>query len=120
MTTTDRLRILVVEDEALVAMDLEDILSHLGHDVVATAGSAEQAIAILDDMDQPPDKAIVDANLGGHSARPVIDALRRLGVGIVMASGYGKAELARLGFHSPSINKPYSARDVKIALSTPG
>lgn len=117
MPVTDRLRIFVVEDEALVAMDLEDILSDLGHCVVATASSAEQALALLGGMDLPPDRAIVDADLGGQSARPVVEALDRLGVRVLVASGYGKAELARLGFHNPSITKPYSPRDVETALS---
>lgn len=120
MTTAERLRILIVEDEALVALDLEDILADLGHDVLAIAASAEQALALLGDMDLPPDRAIVDANLGGHSARPVVDALRALGVAVVVASGYGKQELARLGFQSPSINKPYSSHDVETALSISG
>lgn len=116
MAANDRLRVLVVEDEALVALDLEDILTDLSHDVVGTAASVEQALAFVRNADMMPDAAIVDANLGGQSARPVVDALDAQGVNVVVASGYGATELARLGFENPSINKPYSARDIEAAL----
>ena len=116
MAASDRLRILVVEDEALVALDLEDLLTDLSHDVVATAASVDQALAFVRNADTMPDAAIVDANLGGKSARPVVDALDAQGVRVVVASGYGATELARLGFESPSINKPYSSRDIEAAL----
>src|SRR6056297_859023 len=118
MTATERLRIFVVEDEALLALDLEDILVDLGHEVIAIAGSTELALEVLRDFDTPPDAAIVDANLGGQSARPVVDALCALSVAVVLASGYGRADLARLGFESPSIHKPYSSRDVAAALTS--
>ncbi len=117
MTATERLRVLVVEDEALVALDLEDLLCDLGHEVVGTAASVDQALGLLRDMKTPPDRAIVDANLGGKSARPVVDALGTLGVPVVVASGYGRTQLAGLGFDGPSINKPYSSHDVEAALS---
>ncbi|SRR6056297_1161577 len=117
MTATERLRIFVVEDEALLALDLEDLLSDLGHEVVGTAASVDQALGFLREMKTPPDRAIVDANLGGNSSRPVVDALVTLGVPVVLASGYGRTQLAGLGFDRPSINKPYSSRDVEAALS---
>jgi len=116
VAASDRLTILVVEDEALVALDLEDLLIDLSHDVVATAASVDQALAFVRNADTMPDAAIVDANLGGKSARPVVDALDAQGVRVVVASGYGATDLARLGFESPSINKPYSARDIEAAL----
>jgi CheY-like chemotaxis protein len=114
--TTEQLRIFVVEDEALLALDLEDILSDLGHDVVGLAGSVRQALAFIEASDPLPDAAILDANLGGQSARPIADALSAREVYVVVASGYGPDELARLGFASPSINKPYSVEDLRSAL----
>lgn len=116
MAGTDRLRILVVEDEPLVALDLEDILTDLSHDVVGAASSVEQALDFVDNGNPLPDAAIVDANLGGQSARPVVETFRANGIRVVVASGYGPTELARLGFDTPSINKPYSIRDVEAAL----
>lgn len=116
MAGTDRLRILVVEDEPLVALDLEDILTDLSHDVVGAASSVEQALAFVHNGSPLPDAAIVDANLGGQSARPVVETFRDHGIRVVVASGYGPAELARLGFDTPSIAKPYSIRDVETAL----
>ena len=117
MTASERLRVFVVEDEALLALDLENTLADLGHDVVGTAGSIETALDVLGRLDTPPDAAIVDANLGGRSARPVAEALSALGVPVVLASGYGSEELARFGFKTLSISKPYSPGDVAAALA---
>lgn len=113
-------RVLVVEDEALIALDLEGILEDLGHEVVGVAGGIEQALELLDSLDPPPDIAIVDANLGGRSSRPVVDALQERDVTVLVASGYGARELNGFGFDSPSINKPYTARDIEVALSRHG
>lgn len=110
------LRVLVVEDEAMLALDLEDILHDLGHEVVGAVGNVGQAMAFVDACGSMPDAAIVDANLGGESSRPVADALASRDVYVVMASGYTSGELARLGFGSPSISKPYSRDDVRSAL----
>jgi CheY-like chemotaxis protein len=121
MTISDQreplaLRLLVVEDEALIAMMLEDILVDLGHEVVEVASSIHAALAALETTHAPLDAAILDANLGGASAAPVADALRAHGVPFILASGYEGSELKTLGFEGTSLRKPYRPEDVSRAL----
>ena len=113
---TERLNILAVEDEAMIAMELEDMLGKLGHEVVGPAATVEGALRLVQGC--ALDAAIVDANLGGESARPVVDALRAGGVPVVLASGYEARELSRLGLEGPLVRKPYSAGDLANALQS--
>ncbi|HRD29207.1 MAG TPA: response regulator, partial [Caulobacter sp.] len=68
------LRLFLVEDEALVAMLLEDMLADLGCVVVDTAGSLDQALGRLEDIAGRADGAILDVNLGGEQVYPFADA----------------------------------------------
>jgi CheY-like chemotaxis protein len=68
------LRLFLVEDEALVAMLLEDMLSDLGCVVIDIAGSLSQALDRLDSLDATADGAILDVNLGGEQVYPFADA----------------------------------------------
>ncbi|HLY65192.1 MAG TPA: response regulator [Chloroflexota bacterium] len=63
MTVESRLRILVVDDESLIAMALNDQLEYLGHEVVATASTASEAL-VLAELHQP-DMVLMDVYLGG-------------------------------------------------------
>ena len=85
-----RLRLFVVEDEALIAMTMEDMLTDLGCDVVDVAGTLAQALRRVDAMAGALDGAILDVNLGGgEMVYPVADALANRGVPFVFATGYG-------------------------------
>ncbi len=64
------LKLMIVEDEALIAMSLEDILIELGHEVMCVAYTVEEAVSALDRPGPAPQAVILDANLGGRSARP--------------------------------------------------
>jgi two-component sensor histidine kinase/DNA-binding response OmpR family regulator len=81
-------RILIVEDEALVAMMLEDELESLGLSIVANCGSVTDAMKAIDD--KAPDAAILDVNIGGEFAYPVADRLIERGVPFVFVTGYGR------------------------------
>ena len=111
---TERLRILAVEDEALIAMELEAMLEDLGHEVIGPASTVEDALALL--QRAAPDAAVVDANLGGQSARPVVETLSKAGIPMVLASGYEARELNNLEISGVLVRKPYSERDLENAL----
>ena len=81
-------RILVVEDEALVAMMLEDELQSLGLSIVANCGSVSDAVKAIED--KSPDAAILDVNLGGEFVYPVADRLLERGIPFVFVTGYGR------------------------------
>lgn len=85
-------RVLVVEDEALVAMLIEDILLDAGAEVAGPAATATEALALL--AASLPDVAVVDVNLGTHTSEPVTAALAASGVPFLIATGYGATGMA--------------------------
>lgn len=114
----NELRLLVIEDESLIAMELEDMLEDLGHLVLGVGGSVSLALGLLDRFGPELDAVLLDANLGGKSAAPVADALRERGVPFVVASGYELDEVRQLGSDAPRLAKPYGKEEVRKALSS--
>jgi CheY-like chemotaxis protein len=84
-------RVLVVEDEVLVAMELESVLLKQGCTVLGPAMTVERAVALIDE--ERPEAALLDLNLSGQSALPVAAALNAGGVPFVVVSGYGEAQM---------------------------
>lgn len=80
-------RVLVVEDEALVAMLVEDVLLEAGAEVAGPASTAAEALALL--AAALPDAAVVDVNLGDHTSEVVTAALSSRGVPFLVTTGYG-------------------------------
>lgn len=83
------LSVLAVEDEALVAMCLEDILLDLGCAVLGPAARVHQALKLLDT--EHVDIAVLDVNVAGEVVFPVADKLKALGVPFIFATAYGVA-----------------------------
>jgi DNA-binding NarL/FixJ family response regulator len=88
-----RLRVLVVEDEALIAMEIEDLLAALGHEVVGGAMDAATAVEIAGVL--RPDLVTMDVNLRGRGdgIGAAIDIFERYGVRSVFVSAYGGDEM---------------------------
>ena len=101
------LRVLIVEDEALVAMMAEDMLSDLGCVVVDVAGTVSQGLAIAGDDSRQVDTAVLDVNLGGETVYPVAEALKARGVPFIFATGYAPSSISRSFAHVPVLAKPY-------------
>jgi two-component system, response regulator PdtaR len=109
--------VLVVEDEFLIAMDLEDLLERHGWCVLGPAASVAQALRLLDG-DGQPDVALLDVNLGGELVTPVAEALRARGVPFVLASAYDRADLvapALVGV--PNVGKLIDEKRLLAALA---
>jgi len=109
------LKVLVVEDEAMVAMVLEDTLLEFGCVVTAIAPSVAAA---LDQIERTPDidAAILDVNLGGEKVFPVADALQAKGVPFVFSTGYGPADLTERYPGCRLLNKPYAPEALAATL----
>ena len=107
-------RILVVEDEALVAMLVEDALLDAGFAMIGPARSVAQAMASLDE--ETPDAVVLDLNLGGETSLGVADALIARGIPFVVATGYGAAGLPESHRHVPVLPKPYDPGDLIAIL----
>jgi DNA-binding NtrC family response regulator len=108
-------RILVVEDEMMVAWLLEDMLANLGFAPVGPAGRVDQALAIINAEDI--DAAVVDVNLNGQMSYPVADALTLRGVPFVFSTGYGKARLLEGYRVFQVLQKPYEQAELFNALA---
>lgn len=107
-------RILIVEDEPLIAMMLEDFLEALGKAHVATCDSVTAALATIDD--EHPDAAILDVNLsGGEKSWPVADALAARNIPFVLSTG--GVEEASAHADRPRLVKPYTMENVAKALA---
>lgn len=85
-------RVLVVEDESLVAMMLADMLAEIGCEVIGPVGTCAEALRLVDDG-HALDLGLLDVNLGGETAYGVADALARRAVPFIFVSGYGASGL---------------------------
>jgi CheY-like chemotaxis protein len=108
-------RVLIVEDEMLVAMMIEDALLDLGLEVAGTAGTIEEALAAV--AKNGFDCAILDVHLHGKDVYPVADALAARGMPFVFATGYGRGGLAPKYQDRPSLPKPFNGYDLERALA---
>jgi PAS domain S-box-containing protein len=97
-------RVMVVEDEALVALVLADQLAELGLSVVGPCSSVAEATAVADGGDF--EAAILDVNLGGELVYPVADLLSSRGIPFVFVTGYGRESIDRRFADTPVLEKP--------------
>jgi two-component SAPR family response regulator len=110
-------RVLVVEDEFLLAMELEVLLQQRGCMVLGPVSSVGQALAMLNG--EPPDVALLDVNLKGERATPVAGALHARGVPFVLITGYSGPQLSEPELHeAPRVDKPVNCRALKRAVTT--
>jgi CheY-like chemotaxis protein len=99
--------ILIVEDEPLIAMMLEDFLDSLGHRVVGTAETVDEALSRADQGGF--DVAIVDVHLkGGHTVWPVADRLTEKGIPFILATGGHIEPPPERHAAAPVLSKPYT------------
>ena len=104
-----RKRILVVEDESLIAMMIVQMMGELGLDVVGPFGKVADAIAAIER--EPIDGGILDINLGGEMAYPVARMLQIRKVPFIFMTGYGSDTVAS-PFPDALVFKKPIARDV--------
>ena len=109
-------RVLLVEDDGLVAMLVEDMLDELGFISVGNPGSVSEALAAL--AKGGFDVAILDVNLNGERVFPVADALIDDGCPFVFATIYGAADIPEAYRTWPVAAKPFRLDDLETALNT--
>ena len=104
-------RVLLVEDQLLIAMDLERILDTQGPRGIDTVASVTEALQRLEKVS--PDLAILDVNLGGETSALIADELARRGIPFAFATGYSDRSLIPERFGAaPVIRKPFTTSDV--------
>ena len=105
-----RRRVVVVEDEGMIAMLLEDMLADLGHEVVATVGTLTKAAAIV--ADAAFDFAILDVNINGENTYSLAERLKARGISFLFATGYGGAGLRKDWKDAPVLQKPFQMNEL--------
>ena len=99
------LRVLIVEDEALIASLIEDFLLDQGCEVVGPAMHMEDAVELA--RESAIDGATLDVNIVGEKVYPVADILTERGIPFVFMTGYGEAGLRKSDDGCPVLQKPY-------------
>lgn len=116
---------MIVEDEMLLAMDLEDILTGVGHTVAGQASDMSQAVAIAERVGDHIDVAIMDVNLarGSNGVETAAVLRQRWGIPSLFVSGNLDERTRALALEWKPIGfvgKPYSEREVLAALAKVG
>ena len=108
-------RILVVEDEALLAIDISHILTSAGFNVLRPAASVEQALFQLERFGC--DCAVLDINLGRETAEPIAQHLLRAGIPFVVLSAYGADQMPGIFKSAPRLSKPLQPQALVEAIN---
>ena len=107
-------RVLVVEDEALIAMLAEELLGEIGCIVHAVAPTIPKALALVEAGGF--DLALLDVNVARERVFPVAEALAARGIPFAFASGYGEQGIADSFKSRPLVGKPYDGVQLERAL----
>jgi len=112
--TLKGLRVLVVEDQAPIALQLEDMLVESECEIIGPASRVRQALQLIEE--QAVDAAVLDLNIAGDLVYPVADALEAKGLPYFFATGYGPAGLSEPYRKKLVLQKPFSRRAFLKAL----
>lgn len=108
-------RVILVEDEALLLIEMQDQLEDLGCIVVGTAARLPEATALANSADF--DVAILDMNIQGQRIDPVARIIQNRGLPVIFVTGYGARTLPP-GIAAPVIDKPCSSEKLRPLLAT--
>lgn len=109
-------RILIVEDELVIAMELEALLTGLGCQVLGPVPTVGKALRALEG--DRPDAAVLDVNLQGERVTPVAEALQKQAVPFVLVTGYGVERLDEPALQkAPRLSKPVDGKQLARALA---
>jgi CheY-like chemotaxis protein len=107
------LRILVVEDEVLIALEIEERLQRLGCEIVGPVGRLERALELA--RSTALDGALLDVNIKGGFVYPVAAELRAREVPVVFSTGYAPEALPAAFRDLPCLRKPFGAGQLEAA-----
>jgi CheY-like chemotaxis protein len=107
-------RIMIVEDEYLIAMEVQDLLTELGAEVVGPFGRLAPAVEAVNR--EQLHGALLDVRLDGETIDAIAEALVARGVPVLLATGYEKAQLPPSLQHLPMVRKPYDEKELRGLL----
>ena len=111
---TSELRVLVVEDEPLVAMLAEEMLADLGHRAASVVHRLKDALETIEAGGF--DLAFLDVNLSGALSFPVADRAAEMGIPVLFVTGFSGDHMDRLA-RECVLQKPYTAQDLQRAIA---
>lgn len=109
-----RRRVLVVEDQMLIAMVIEDLLTDLDCEVVGPAATLESAVELA--TAENPDAAILDVNLDGQKVFPLAEQLQRRKIPFIFSTGYSDYSLPEKWHDTPRLSKPFNRDQLEALL----
>jgi DNA-binding response OmpR family regulator len=112
--SSERCRVLFVEDECAVSMLLEDMLLDMGVEVVGPVATVEGALKLARTAEV--DAAVLDINVGGLAVYPVAEVLTDRSIPILFVTGYDQAALPERFRSIPLLGKPFSTSAFETAL----
>jgi CheY-like chemotaxis protein len=114
MDGQERLRVLVVEDEAIVLLELSMVLEDLGYLVAGMASDFDRAMALAREL--AIDVGVLDINLAGRESWPIARVFEERGIPFVLMSGYTRSTVPVDLARRPFVSKPYGRDEVQAAL----
>jgi DNA-binding response OmpR family regulator len=109
-------RILILEDEVILALDLADQLESAGFQVIGPATSVAAALRLI--AAEPCDAAVLDINLGVETSAPVAAELKKAGIPFIAVSGNSREHQPEIFHGAPWVPKPCLAKDLIAVVSS--
>ncbi|MGE0044722.1 MAG: response regulator [Hyphomonadaceae bacterium] len=110
------LRVLVLEDEALVSMMLEAMLEEMGCTIVGPFLHLEKAVDFIAANPGAADAALLDVNVAGKRSTPAADLLAAQNIPFAFCTGYDAAGIEEAHRAAPRLSKPFMQKDIEAAL----
>lgn len=107
-------RIVIVEDEPLIALEIEQSVVDADGVVAGVVRTVSEALALLDEV--ACDGAVLDANLAGESAEPIVARLKEKLLPYIVVSGYLRSQLDFLDDAAPLVGKPFAPNQLSVAI----
>jgi CheY-like chemotaxis protein len=108
-------KVLIVEDEMMIAMLIEDMLEEFGCELVGPANSVPHALQLIGN--ESIEVAVLDLNLDGQDTYAIADALQQKNVPFIFATGYGSRGLRQEYADRRVLQKPFQQKELEMALA---
>jgi DNA-binding NtrC family response regulator len=108
-------RFLLIEDEALILLNVKSMLNEMGLEVAGTAAQIDAAIGLA--QTGSFDAAIVDINLDGSMTYPVADILKERAIPFAFTTGYGRTAVDNAYAEVPILHKPFSPDQLEALVT---
>jgi len=108
--------VLVVEDERLIALDIQDILDGLGCEVIGPVATVTAALALIEE--RSPEAAILDVHLNGETSEPIAEILRALACPFLVLTAYQRNHLTGALSNAPLLSKPVDEKKLHQELTS--